>query len=185
MNINNIVTATYPPIDPIIVGKIGKAYGVQGWMKIISFTDNADNLFNYNPWFVLFQEQWKLIRLECWKSIKKCYIAKIFGVSSREMAILLIHCDLVINGSQLPSLSNKEYYWKDIIGCKVVTIQGNNLGYIDYITETCAYDILVVKIVNTNSIQKINYFIPFIQGRIIKHVNLVENIVIVDWNNNF
>lgn len=174
------------PVDPIVIGKLGGAYGVKGWIKVISFTDKTDNIFNYNPWLIFFKERWTLIRLECWKLTKKqCYIAKIFGIANREIAMSLTNCSLVINSSQLPLLCNNEYYWKDIIGCKVVTVYGNNLGCVDYIIETTAYDILVLDVFDKNVIKIKNYFIPFVQDKIIKRVDLKENVVVVDWDNNF
>lgn len=182
---SDIVTIHFP-IQPIVVGRIGGAYGIKGWVKIISFTDKIINIFYYDPWFVFFKDQWKLMRLECWKlRQKQCCIAKVFGISNREEAMLLNNCDLVIDNSQLPNLCNNEYYWKDIIGCKVVTIKGNSLGYIYNIIETIAHDILVIKNINNNNFvktNKIDCLVPFVHNKIIKNINLTEHVIVVDWD---
>ncbi len=34
----------------VLVGRIGPAYGVRGWVKVTSYTDPAENLFDYVPW---------------------------------------------------------------------------------------------------------------------------------------
>lgn len=180
-NIKDIIT-THPPVNPIVIGKIKRAYGVRGWVKIVSFTDKSENIFCYAPWLVFLKNQWKLIRLECWKSIKEKYIVKISGVSNREMAMLLTNSNLIIGETQLPFLCNNEYYWKDIIGCTVITVQGNDLGCVDYIIETIAHDVLVVKLFKQNFVKTKNCLIPFIYNRIIKNVNLIKNVIVVDWN---
>lgn len=36
----------------IIVGKLGSTYGIRGWLKVFSYTDNAESIFDYSPWFL-------------------------------------------------------------------------------------------------------------------------------------
>lgn len=38
--------------DMLVVGKIGAPYGVQGWVKITTYTDEAKGIFEYSPWFL-------------------------------------------------------------------------------------------------------------------------------------
>lgn len=181
---NNVKLSRYP-INPIVIGKIGGVYGIKGYLKIISFTDQPDNIFKYSPWFVLFQCQWKIVQLRCWRYINKYYIAKVNSICNRNDAMSLMRCNLVIDRTQLPILNDiEEYYWNDIIGCNVIHINGSCLGYVIRIIETSAHDVLVVKINNNinNSIKASECLIPFVYKRIIKNINLIDNIIIVDWD---
>lgn len=36
--------------DALVVGHIGAVYGVKGWLKIQSFTENPEDIFDYTPW---------------------------------------------------------------------------------------------------------------------------------------
>ena len=38
--------------DVVIVGRIGAAYGVRGWVHVSSFTEPPENLLSYSPWLI-------------------------------------------------------------------------------------------------------------------------------------
>ena len=40
----------HPPI--VIVGRVGKAMGIKGWVRLVSFTSPPDNLLQYQPWLM-------------------------------------------------------------------------------------------------------------------------------------
>lgn len=169
------------PSKPIIIGKIIETYGIKGWLKIISFTEKYDSIFDYTPWFVWFKSRWELLQLENWLCIKKKYIVKFITINNRELAMSFNTLDIYVDSSKFPILLHGEYYWKDIIGCQVITITENRLGYVISIIETVIYDILVVNI-NKKNIQNIeSHYIPFILHKFIKNVNLITNTIVVDW----
>ena len=35
--------------DNMVVGKIGAPYGVQGWVKVTTYTDEIEGIFAYSP----------------------------------------------------------------------------------------------------------------------------------------
>ena len=37
---------------PEVMGKFGAVFGIKGWLKVFSFTENPENLFTYKPWFI-------------------------------------------------------------------------------------------------------------------------------------
>ena len=34
----------------IVVGRITGVYGIQGWVKVMSYTDPVENILSYTPW---------------------------------------------------------------------------------------------------------------------------------------
>ena len=85
---------------------------------------------------------------------------------------------VVIERAQLPPVETGEYYWADLEGLSVVTTQGVNLGVVDYLLETGANDVLVVK-------GDRERLIPFLRDQTIKSVDLTQSQIIVDWDPDF
>ncbi|UNB92174.1 MAG: ribosome maturation factor RimM [gamma proteobacterium endosymbiont of Trioza apicalis] len=164
---------------PLIIGKICSPHGILGWQKVISFTQKIENLFKYQPWYIKKKLKYKILKLERWKYFNKNLIIKLKNINNRNIAKLFTNCKIIINYSQLPKLNDGNYYWKDIIGCKIININNYKIGKIIEIIETVCNNVLVV--INL----KKKYFIPFIYNKIIKNIDLINNIIKVDWNIDF
>ncbi|WWO97252.1 MAG: ribosome maturation factor RimM [Candidatus Dasytiphilus stammeri] len=167
--------------NPLILGKIGSAYGVRGWIKLISFTQNKKNIFFYQPWFIIneyYCNQWIKIELEKWYEKPHGFIIKLKGINDREKAKKFNNYDIMIESSQLPTLEEGEYYWKDIIGCVIITADGNQLGKVVRLFSTISYDIMVVK-VNRYKIKEI--LIPFIKNKVVSKINLISKFISITW----
>ena len=39
-------------LDLVNIGRITAVYGVKGWVKIHSYTEIAEDVFAYNPWWL-------------------------------------------------------------------------------------------------------------------------------------
>ena len=72
-------------------------------------------------------------------------IIKLKGVDDRDSANLLTNCEIVVDSSQLPALEDGSYYWKDLMGCQVVTTEGYDLGKVVDMMETGSNDVIVIK----------------------------------------
>jgi 16S rRNA processing protein RimM len=64
------------------------------------------------------------VELESWRTTIRIIIIKLKGVDDRDAANLLTNCEIVVDSSQLPALEEGDYYWKDLMGCQVVTTEG-------------------------------------------------------------
>lgn len=171
---NNIFT-------PVIIGKIGKSYGIKGWNKLISFTQKVKNIFSYTPWFIFCNKKYQIIELENWKFYKKNIILKIKNINNRNEAQKIQNYKIIVNFKTFPKLTKYEYYWKDIIDCKIINLNFDILGKVFRIIHSNIYHILLVKS-NINNLNKKNkeYLIPFTKN-IIKDVNIDSKIIKVKW----
>ena len=113
--------------DKVIVGKIGAPYGVKGWVKINSYTETPEGIFDYAPWFLGDEKEYQI---DQWRPHGKSLVAKIVGVDSRDDAERIKNLDININASQLPDLGDEGVYWRELTGMKVVTTQGYDLGVV-------------------------------------------------------
>ncbi|WWO98005.1 MAG: ribosome maturation factor RimM [Candidatus Dasytiphilus stammeri] len=169
-------------VNPLILGNIKAAYGIYGWLKIVAFTDKAQSIFMYQPWFLKKYDQCYPIQLEIWKPYKNNFIIKLKGINNRDVAMKLKNNKIIIESSQLPILNKGEYYWKDLLGCKVSTIQDYNLGKVVDLLATGSNDVMVVEAAK-NDIYGVNHrLIPFIEKQVIININFFNRCIKVIWD---
>ena len=161
----------------IVIGRIGDAFGVKGWSHLFSFTEPADNIFNYTHWQIrAYQKknaQWVSAELEFHKSHGRDFVVKFKGSDDRDQALLLKNHTIAVDRTDLPTLEKGEYYWNDLIGLQVINTKGESFGEIDYLFEAGSNDIIATKGEKT-------HYIPY-RKEIIKSVDLEKKMMIVDW----
>jgi 16S rRNA processing protein RimM len=163
----------------IVVGEVSGVFGLKGWIKVYSFTEPRENILNYSPWVLRKGSDLKTIAVLDGGLQGKAVVACLLGISDRDMAASLSGYEIVIDASLLPKAEAGEYYWRDLIGLNVETEQGTALGVVDYLLETGANDVLVVKEGEKERL------IPFLQGQFVKHIDLESGMMIVDWDPEF
>jgi len=171
----------------VVVGKIGAPYGVRGWVKLYSFTEPSDNLLDYDPWYTYpinnktpatGDNGWIIAPVTEAKTHGKGFVAKFKGADDREAAARLTGQEIAIRRDQLPPTADGEYYWSDLQGLAVLTVDGVSLGVVDHLLETGANDVLVVK-------GDRERLIPYVLGPIVKAVDLDAGTLQVDWDPDF
>jgi 16S rRNA processing protein RimM len=86
--------------------------------------------------------------------------------------------EIGISRDQLPETVPGEYYWSDLQGLEVVTLEGESLGRVDHLIETGANDVLVVQ-------GDRERLIPFVPEQVVTRVDLEAGIIQVDWDRDF
>jgi len=168
--------------DILVIGSIGAPYGVKGWVKINSFTQNKDSVFDYAPWNIkLSQGDNQVIKVDQWKVHSKSLVAKLEGVNDRNAAELVKNAEISIESSQLPELDN-DFYWKDLIGMQVVTDKGYDMGVVKDMFETGANDVMLVKAKINDAFGQKERLLPFLHDSVVLSVNRDGKIITVDWD---
>ena len=160
------------------VGKISGVFGVKGWVKVFSFTDPRENILIYSPWMLKKGDETKTVNVVDGQLQGKTIVAQLAGVNDRDQAASLMGWDVFITQDQLPAAVKGEYYWSDLIGLKVETIDGVQLGIVDSLLETGANDVVIVQ-------GERERVIPFLQGQTIIDIDLNAGRMIVDWDPEF
>lgn len=166
----------------IVVGKLGSSYGIRGWIRIFSFTEIPDSIFDYTPWYIQRAGQWQEIIVESFKPHNQDMIVKLKGIDDRDQANALTNAEVFVDAEKLPALSNGDFYWKDLIGCRVKTVNGYDLGLVTDLMETGSNDVLVVKANLKDAFGATERLIPFVEDQFIKQVDLTTKTVLVDWD---
>ncbi|XBS70643.1 ribosome maturation factor RimM [Acerihabitans sp. KWT182] len=173
------------PTKPVVLGKMGSTYGIHGWLRVFSSTEESESIFDYQPWFIKRAGKWQQLELQGWKHHNQDLIIKIKGTEDREAASQLTNCEIVVDSTQLPPLEAGDYYWKDIMACQVVTTAGYQLGSVIDMMETGSNDVMVVKANLKDAYGMQERLIPFLDGQVIKNVDLNAHIIEVEWDPNF
>jgi len=159
----------------IVVGKISGIYGVAGWVKILSYTRPAENIFLYSPWLIEQEGSWQSRILLEGKLHGKGLIARLDKLDDRDVARTLIGKQIAIYREQLPELPAGEYYWSDLFGLEVINQAGISLGKVTDIRETGANDVLVVE-------GDQRYLIPLVIGHHVVSIDVDNRLIKVDWD---
>lgn len=162
-----------PNTEFVVIGKIGTPYGVKGWVKILSFTEVVDQILEYDPWYLEDENGWRPIDVMDGGTHGKGIIAKLKGFDTPEQSRLLTGLKISIKRSQLAPLKNDEYYWRDLEGLTVINHEGKILGTIQYLMETGANDVLVVK-------NEKEHAIPYIK-EVVLSIDLEKREMRVKW----
>jgi 16S rRNA processing protein RimM len=159
--------------DLICVGHILGAQGIKGWVRVFSSTSPRENIVNYSPWVVEQGGELKTL-IVSGRSQGKNVIAKLEGCEDRNQAEALTGCRILIDPELLPGLSEGDYYWSDLIGMQVESLQGEPLGVVATILETGADDVLVL----SGDRERL---VPFVIGDIVHEVDIERKRMVVDW----
>ena len=109
-------------------------------------------------------------------------VAKIAGIETRNQAEAMVRSEIWVETTTLLDHADGEYYWFQLIGLRVVTPQGLELGVVASLIETGANDVLVVHDeCSISAGKKQEVLIPYLAGDVIKHVDLEQKLIIVDW----
>ena len=170
---------------PVVIGRLGAVYGIKGWLKVHSFTDDAERIFEYAPWLIQQGGTWREIQISGWKRHNNGLVCKLDGVDLREDAQALAGVDIGVMPQHLPDLPEGEYYWSDLIGCQVANLNGYQMGEVTELMETGSNDVLVVKAKLNDAYGMKEQLIPYLEGQVIKKVDLASRSIEVDWDPDF
>lgn len=164
--------------DYLHIGKISSVFGIKGYVKVFSFTDDRASILQYSPWLLKKAGQSQRLEVVTGQLQGKAVIALLRGITERNQAESLIGWDIYIAKAQLPPAGQGEYYWSDLIGLQVTNLQGVDFGKVTSLLETGANDVLLISGERQRAV-------PFLQQQTIKNIDLVTKTLQVDWDADF
>ncbi len=138
-------TLTTLPIDAIEVGRVLEAYGVKGGLKLQPFSSSADGLLRVKQW--CFQSPTGAIKPATVDSAKwhgDVVTASIKDVCDRDQSQALKGWTVWVSQADLPATTAGEYYWRDLMGCQALALDGKVLGIITDLSDTGVHAVLHV-----------------------------------------
>ncbi len=166
-------------VDELVsVGKVSGIFGVKGWVKVFSYTEVRENILTYSPWTLRKGTESNVVNVIDGRRHGKTIVACLQGLDNRDDAASLNGWDILIHSSQLPKAKKGEYYWTDLIGLHVISVDGVDFGTVKQMLETGANDVIVVS-------GERERLIPFLQEQTIIDIDLLAGEMIVDWDPEF
>ena len=162
----------------VSVGKVSGIFGVRGWIKVYSYTEIRENILTYSPWTLRKGKESKQVEVVDGRRHGKTVVACLQGLDDRDKAAELNGWEILIHADQLPKPRPDEYYWADLVGLRVKTLDGIDFGTVEQMLETGANDVVVVA-------GERERLIPFLQGQTIINIDLAAGEMLVDWDADF
>lgn len=159
------------------MGRIVGVFGVEGWVKIESFSEPRSNLGRYRPWHVVLAGAERRVERPQLRPHGKGLVAKLEGIDDRDAAAALVGAEIRVPRERLPKAKAGEYYWADLEGLAVRTVEGVDLGTVSHLVATGANDVLVVR----GDRERLVPYIPDVVRRVDADAGLIE----VDWDPEF
>jgi 16S rRNA processing protein RimM len=130
----------------ILVGKIVGTHGIKGYLKVISCAESMDLLAPGND-LVLRRKGKPLasFRIRSASPHKRVVLLALDGIASIEAAKEWVGCELCVDRTSLPQAEEASYYWHQILGMEVFTLDNRRLGRIESIIPTGSNDVYVVR----------------------------------------
>jgi len=104
-----------PPL--IELGAVGAPFGVRGWIKVRSYTDPPERLFDKRRLQLRRHGSTETYRIESTGRSGGQLTAKLVGVDDRDQAIALRGAAIVVPRSDLPEQASQDFYRADLVGC--------------------------------------------------------------------
>ncbi|HTJ19964.1 MAG TPA: ribosome maturation factor RimM [Steroidobacteraceae bacterium] len=158
----------------VVLGQVGGAFGVQGWVRIQSYTDPPANILKYERWQLGRAGQWREVEVEDGKVTAKGVLAKLVGVETPEDARLATGSEIAVTREELPKPAPGEYYWSDLEGLAAFGQNDQPLGRIEEFRATPAGTVVVIR-------GERQHWVPFVKERIVS-VDLDAGRVVLDWD---
>jgi 16S rRNA processing protein RimM len=159
------------------VGKIVNTQGIKGELRIISSTDFKEERFQPGNKLLIVNGNTNEIlevTVKSHREHKNFDIVQFEEFNNINQVEKFKGCTVKVHESQLSELDEDEFYFHEIIGCKVITIQGEELGIIKEILTPGANDVWVVKGDKGKEI-----LIPYIED-VVKEIDINNKIIKID-----
>lgn len=157
----------------ILIAKITKPHGVRGLAKVMSYSENPDDIFNYP---CLYDENLKEYKLEMKSKSNNMFIVSFNNNTCRNLVEEISGTNLYINRESLPNLKENEYYNNDLQGLEIIDRDAKLHGHVLEIHNFGGGDIIEMKLPE----KKETVFIPFDKEFIIE-INLDKKYMIFDF----
>jgi 16S rRNA processing protein RimM len=132
--------------DYLPIGKISGVHGLNGNLKIHSYAEDPSIITIGSCLFIQRQtdKQERTVTVTGWRPHGRGFLLSCKEITSRSQAEAVIGGELVILRSDLPDPGEETYYWVDIIGLPVYTMENVCIGQVKAILPTGSNDVYVV-----------------------------------------
>lgn len=153
----------------ILIGKITTVHGIKGAVKIVSYAEKPEEIFNYK----IYDKNGQIINIKKIGILNNgLFISQINNINDRNEAEKLKNLELYIDKNDLKSLDDNEFYVNELIGMNVDSNEGT--GKVANLYNYGAGNIMEIKLTNGKNID-----IPF-SDLYVKEIDKKNNLIFLD-----
>jgi len=128
------------------IGRIVRCHGLAGRVKVLSYLESQEVLDNLPEVFVgRGSRETVPFSVDAVQIGREFFFLKLVGIEDRDAAAKLVLSSVWIPSEKMKKLPEGEYYWRELIGLRVVTEEGRSLGRIESIFPTGSNDVYVCR----------------------------------------
>ncbi|WP_343642487.1 ribosome maturation factor RimM [Roseateles sp.] len=183
------------PEDAIEVGRVLDAWGIKGWLKILSHSADAQALFSSRRWFLKPSEKAlpgkphvvpPVLKILSVRDHADGIVAQAEGIADRNGAEALKGARIFVSRSTFPDAGEDEYYWVDLIGMSVINKDGKTLGEVTDLIDTGPHCVLRIVPAGMSAPVKPDeeILIPFVNA-FVGTVDKAAKTIAVDWDTDY
>lgn len=162
------------------VGQIINTHGIRGEVKVYPLTDDIKRFKKLKYVFIRNGEEYKKVDIEGVNFFKNFVILKLSGIESMSDAEKYKNIYIYVDRENAVKLPDDSYFIADLIGLKVETTEGEELGSITSVFSTGSNDVYEIKsqhgkTILIPAIKDVVKLVDIDNGRMI--INLLEGLI--------
>lgn len=155
------------------VGVVFTTHGVKGEVKVFPTTDDAARFKRLKKAYLDIGKELLPVTIEGVKFFKQMVIVKFREIGTMDQAALYRNRDILIERKDAVPLAKDEFFICDLIGLKVITDTGKELGILSDVLQTGANDVFEISLSDGETV-----LLPYIDD-CVKEISLEEGSVLV------
>lgn len=134
--------------DLFRIGQITSAHGIRGDVKVFPVTSEPERFLDLEHVLLAREgeedhaKEYPVVKASMFKNLVLLHIK---GIEDRNQAEALAGVSLWVTRDEAIPLEEDEYYFKDLMDCKVIDEEDNTVGIVTDVMETGSNDVLVVE----------------------------------------
>lgn len=134
--------------DTLEVGRVSKAHGITGELRIVPHWEGSDALAHAKSLWLTDKAGARVAyQIERARVVPRGFLVKLVGVADRNAAELLHGMLVSVARELLPPLAEGEYYLSDLVGAKVAGPDGE-IGEVTAIASHPTVDAIVLRLLD-------------------------------------
>ena len=140
------VPARHFTAGDVRLGYVSGVFGVRGDVRLFLYNPTGETLPGLERITLVAADGTRTVRsIRVWRGPGRRILGAVEGCSSPGDANALVGTELVASVDALPELDEEEYYHRDLLGTRVVTDEGTDVGRLAEIYSTGEVDTWLVR----------------------------------------
>jgi 16S rRNA processing protein RimM len=156
-----------------LIGYITKPQGIKGEVKVEPVTPNPKRFNRLKIVYLQVNDKSQAYPIEKIRVADRFVYIKFSGINSRGEAELLRNAEVLIEKKDLIQPDQDEYFVHDLVGCRVVSENNDEIGIVSDVVQITSNDIYVVK--DGNGAE---YLVPATK-EVVKQVDIGQKLIII------